>query len=513
MVLVLGLIVTGALASLTATVNDSNENHLLQEQVREAGTVLTGALPDIETPIASSAAIAGVTAGQAGPFERFMSAYVGPDGPFAYAALCGTKDGAPVVLASVGVPGQDAAAGEPAQCRFVAGTETKPGLSVQGIVDGGTRLGYQFVPPGSALSYGVYAETELPAHRRATIPESSAFSNLDFALYLGRGEQADELLETTTDQLPIAGRKSATVVPFANTELTLVGTPTQPLGGSLSRDLTLYVIVFGVVLTVGAAVLTERLVRRRRSAEVLAVENRRLYGEQQTVSSALQRALLPKVMPDIPGVEIATLYEAGLEVMDIGGDWFDLIKCPDDGFIFVVGDVSGRGLQAAVVMASLHYAIRAYAAAGDSASSILTKLCALLDVDRDGHFATVLCGHIDGERRVLTLASAGHLPPVLVSQQRGSFVEMDVGPPIGIVEGAEYPTTTTALPSAGILLAFTDGLVERRGEGIDTGLAQLRDAAIRGGNPLARLLADVVSQLTPEGSDDDIAILGMRWGE
>ena len=512
MVLVLGLLVTGTLAAVTAIVNNSNENHLLQEQVREAGTVLTGALPDIETPLASGAAIAGVTDGQRAPFEHFISTYVGAEGPFVYAALCGTKDGAPVVLSSAGVPSADAAAGGVAQCQFVSGTGTPTGLSVKGIVDDGTRLGYQFVPPGSAFPFGVYAETELPPHRRAAIPQSSAFSNLDFALYLGRKDQESNLLETTAQQLPITGRKAATLVPFANTDLVLVGTPTQPLGGSLSRDLTLLVILFGVVLTVGAVVVTERLVRRRRSAEVLAVENRRLYGEQQTVSSALQRALLPKVMPDIPGVEIATRYEAGLEVMDIGGDWFDVIKCPDTGFIFVVGDVSGRGVQAAVVMASLHYAIRAYAAAGDSVSAILTKLCALLDVDRDGHFATVLCGHIDGEKRQLTLASAGHLPPVLVSQDQGDFVALDVGPPIGTFAQVVYPTTVTALPPAYTLLAFTDGLVERRGEAIDTGMDQVREVASRG-EPLARLLSDVVSQLTPQGSDDDIAILGLRWAE
>jgi serine phosphatase RsbU (regulator of sigma subunit)/type II secretory pathway pseudopilin PulG len=513
-VFVLGLAITAALASVTATVNNRDENRLLLAQVREAGTALAGFLPDLETPIASGAAVAGVTGAQSAPFKKFMSDYVGADGPFTYVSLCGTSGGAPVVLTSVGSSSAAAAAGGEAQCDFLTQKGATSGFSVTGPVDNATRLALEYVAPVRGSPIGVYAEYPLPPGRRAVFPKSFAFSNLGFALYLGHNEQESNLVESTTSDLPIGNPKATTELPFANTVLTLVGTPTEPLAGSLSRRLTFWVILSGVVLTIGATAMTERLVRRRRSAEVLAEENRRLYGEQQTVSSALQRALLPKVTPHITGVEIATRYEAGLEVMDIGGDWFDVITRTDGGFIFVVGDVSGHGVQAAVYMASLHYAIRAYAAEGDSASAILDKLGALLDVERDGHFATVLCGHVDSDRRELRLASAGHFPPILVSQQKGSFVEMVIGPPIGTTRGRAYPTTTVAIPPEGTLLAFTDGLVERKGEVIAIGLAQLRDAVTSGDDkPLTQLLSDVVAQLTPQGSDDDIAILGLRWGK
>jgi serine phosphatase RsbU (regulator of sigma subunit) len=512
-VFVLGLAITAALASVTATVNNRDENRLLLAQVREAGTALAGFLPDLETPIASGAAVAGVTGAQSAPFNKFMSHYVGPDGPFAYVSLCGISGGAPVVLSSVGSSSADVAAGGGTQCDFLTKKGAKLGFSVTGPVDNATRLAFEYIA-GSVPPLGVYAEYPLPPGRHAVFPKSFAFSNLGFALYLGHSEQESNLVESTTSDLPIGNPKATTELPFADTVLTLVGTPTQPLAGSLSRRLTFWVILSGLVLTIGATAMTERLVRRRRSAEILAEENRRLYGEQQTVSSALQRALLPKVTPHITGVEIATRYEAGLEVMDIGGDWFDVITRTDGGFIFVVGDVSGHGVQAAVYMASLHYAIRAYAAEGDSASAILDKLGALLDVERDGHFATVLCGHVDSDRRELRLASAGHFPPILVSQQKGSFVEMVIGPPIGTTRGRAYPTTTVSIPPEGTLLAFTDGLVERKGEVIDIGLAQLREAATTGdGKPLPQLLSDVVAQLTPQGSDDDIAILGLRWGK
>ncbi len=290
-----------------------------------------------------------------------------------------------------------------------------------------------------------------------------------------------------------------------------MGTSTQPLGGSLSRQVTPFVILIGALLAVAAGVMTERLVRRRKLAEVLAEENQRLYGEQQGLADSLQHALLPRLIPDTPGVEIATRYEAGLDVMEIGGDWFDVIACPDGGFVFVVGDVSGRGVQAAIVMASLHYAIRAYAAQGDQPSQILTKLCTLLDVGRDGHFATVLCGHVDEDRRELALSSAGHLPPLLVSHRKGGFVELTIGPPIGTVPDATYPATSIQVPDDCTLVAYTDGLVERRGQLLDVGLDELRRSVIGSDGSLDRLLSDVVADLTPQGSDDDIAILGLRW--
>jgi serine phosphatase RsbU (regulator of sigma subunit) len=511
LVLVVGFAITGVLAWVTATVNDRNENRLLQEQVDEAGTVVSGVLQTIGTPLASGAAIAGVTGGRFTPFSQFIAPYVGRGGPFAYVALCGVENGAPAVLGSVGSPSGAARKQGAAQCDFISQPHPSSGLSVGRILGAGSRVSLSYVSPGTGPPMGVYAEYVLPPHRHIALPQSSSFPNLSFALYLGRQEQESNLVEATTYQLPIEGRHTTTTIPFANIELTLVGTPTQPLGGSLSRRVTPVVILVGVILAIGAAVMTERLVRRRRSAEALAEENERLYGEQQTVAVSLQHALLPGLMPEIAGVEIATRYEAGIDVMEIGGDWFDVIPSPDEGFVFVVGDVSGRGVHAAVVMASLHFAIRAYAAQGDAPSEILTKLCALLDIGRDGHFATVLCGHVDKDRRRLALSSAGHLPPLLVSNGKGTFVDVAIGPPIGTVSDATYASTSIDVPAGSTLLAFTDGLVERRGEIVDVGLESLRQSAIRTDRPLDRVLSDVIDELTSNGSDDDIAILGLRW--
>lgn len=510
LVLVLGLLITASLAFIAATVNNRNENHLLNVQVHEAGTVLAGAIPTIEVPLASGAAIAVTANGGASQFDRFMVNYVGTGHPFAYASLCGIDNGAAVLLASVGKP-STAQAGISNECSFLSRSPAASALSITGLIAGGTRVAYTYLAAGSVPQFGVYAEGLLPPNKRVAIPKGASFSDLDFALYLGRSQRNGDLLESTVAHLPMVGRQAVATVPFANTALTLVGTPTQPLGGSLSRDLTFIVIVLGVTLTIGATLLTESLVRRRRSAEELAEENRRLYGEQRSLATTLQRALLPKETPHFPGIEIDSRYVAGLSAMDIGGDWFDVIPRDNNTFLFVVGDVSGHGVRAAIVMASLHYAVRAYAAEGDRPDTILTKLGGLLDVHRDSHLATVLCGFVDIDRHEITLASAGHFSPLVVSSGQGSFVDLAVGLPIGTGEGETYASTTIEVPPGATVLAFTDGLVERREEAIDVGLDRLREAAAEGEGPLSELLGEVVDRLTPDGSDDDTAILGLRW--
>lgn len=508
LVVVAALAITGVLATVTATVNNRNENRLLQEQVDQAGIVVSELLPSLETPLETGTAIAAVTDDRLARFNQFMSPAVGTNGPFGYVALCGERAGVPLVLGSLGKAASTT--GTSQQCNFLRQSHNAPGISVEGILGDGTRVGLTYTSTGTP-GLGVYAEYLLPPHRRISLQGSPSFANLNFALYFGSDSNPQHLLEATTNELPITGRIATTKISFGNAELTLVGTPTQPLGGSLSRRVTSFVIIVGVVLALAAGFMTERLIRRRRSAEVLADENRRLYSEQQGVAASLQQALLPRVIPAIPGVEIATRYEAGLDAMEIGGDWFDIIEHPDGGFVFVVGDVSGRGVQAAIVMASLHYAIRAYVAQGDRPDQMLTKLCTLLDVARDDHFATILCGHIDAHGRQGTLSSAGHLPPLIVSQGQGTFVGVALGPPVGAVSSGDYPSSTFPIPDDCTLLAYTDGLVERRGRSLDVGLDELRRSVIRGDRSLEKVLSDVVADLTPGGSDDDIAILGIRW--
>jgi serine phosphatase RsbU (regulator of sigma subunit) len=123
----------------------------------------------------------------------------------------------------------------------------------------------------------------------------------------------------------------------------------------------------------------------------------------------------------------------------------------------------------------------------------------------------VLCALIDVGAHQIAVASAGHLPPLLISESRGEYVETTIGIPVGVQTGASYTSTTVAVPPGATFLAFTDGLVERRGENLDRGLERLRKAATQNRRELPELLSQLVTEMRSAPSEDDTAIVGLRW--
>jgi serine phosphatase RsbU (regulator of sigma subunit) len=176
----------------------------------------------------------------------------------------------------------------------------------------------------------------------------------------------------------------------------------------------------------------------------------------------------------------------------------------------VVGDVSGRGLRAATTMAELRHAIKAYAAENDSPAEILTKLSRLLSVAEGGKLATVLAAVLDIQAHNVTLASAGHLPVLLIAEGRGRFLDAPVGPPIGMEQGTTYHAERYDVPPGATLLGFTDGLVERRDESLDQGLARLRQAATSNHSALPQLLENLLTSMRGPSPEDDTALVGIR---
>jgi serine phosphatase RsbU (regulator of sigma subunit) len=211
------------------------------------------------------------------------------------------------------------------------------------------------------------------------------------------------------------------------------------------------------------------------------------------------------------GAEAGARYQAGERGVEIGGDWYDVIVLDEERVLLVVGDVSGHGLQAAATMAALRYAIRAYALDGDPASEILAKLSQLVDVASSGRLATVLCVVVDVGARKLTVTSAGHLPPLLVTDGSATYLRGEVGLPVGVDRAATYTSTTVTAPARGTLVAYTDGLIERRGEHLDQGLERLSAAARADGYGLDDLLERLLVDVRSEQAEDDTAIVAFRW--
>ena len=519
-VLVVGLLVTGGLVATSAVLYRHNENRLLKLRTRDIGSVLTATLPSIQTSMASSAAFADATNGNVQKFQRFVAPLVGQasGAPFASVSLWRADQPQRGPLVVVGSPPVLTPA-MPRTSAFFAHAEAIKKLTVLNLVNEPTpRVGYAFAEPTTGGPYAVYAESALPAHRYSATSTNSSFTDLNYALYLGTNPSSETLLITSAKSVPLSGHRAVVTIPFGDTVLTVRATARGPLEGSLPQKLPWVIGIAGLLLTLGAAALTMRLIDRRGQAEELAVqleqvadENRRLYAEQHGIAQTLQHALLPEVLPQVPGLQTSARYEAGVDGIDIGGDWYDVIAVDDKHLMLVVGDVSGRGLRAATTMAALRYAIHAYAAQGDPPETILTKLSTLVSVKATGQIATVMCALIDADRRTLTITSAGHLPPLLISDGHSEFIKSDVGLPIGVDRHAAYSSATIQVPSGATLLAFTDGLVERRGESIDAGLGRLLQYATSNNGTLDDLLTKVVSSLRHDGSDDDTAIAGIRW--
>lgn len=516
--LIVGVAATAALVLVSAAQYTRNENRLLGLRVRDAAVVLSGALASIQTPLTSTAELADATGANPAKFRRFVAPYAGapPTHQFVSMSLWRSSDLAagPVVVA-----GMAPEIGTAQAQAFLAHAERSPRLSVLGLVHASdARLGYALSTPGVKGGYIAYAEQRLPASRHSRLQNNSSFVGLDYAIYLGRSQRPADLLVSNKPRLAATERHRATTVPFGDTYLTLVmGTP-GPLAGTLPQRLPWIIGVLGLILSLAAAHATRRLNKRRRDAErlarrleVSASENRRLYAEQRGIAQTLQHALLPERLPHPGGLETGGRYEAGEQGVEIGGDWYDLIELDEDRVLLVVGDVSGRGLRAATTMAALRYAIRAYAAQSDPPETILTKLTHLISVAEDGQMATVLCALVDARQMEITLTSAGHLPPLLLSDGHGSFIDGEVGLPIGVEAGTEYQSTTVTVAPGSTLVAYTDGLVEVRGESIDEGLERLRRAAEGERGPVSDMLGRLVSELTGGPAEDDIAIVGVRW--
>jgi hypothetical protein len=305
-------------------------------------------------------------------------------------------------------------------------------------------------------------------------------------------------------------------VAFGDSRILLVVSPHGELGGGLLAALPWVLGALGLLLTFVAAFVTERLIRRRERAEELsdrleevAEENAELATAQRDVAEQLQRSLMPRTLAHFPGLESAARYEAGVAGTEVGGDWYDVLPIAEDRVVFSVGDVCGRGLAAAALMASLRYSIRAYALEQSEPSSILDKLGTMMDLTSDDMFATVICGTLDATAGTLTVARAGH-PDLLVVDRHGAhYLNAPLGPPVGVDATWSYDSVTHSLPDDTMLLAYTDGLIERRREHLDVGLERLRVAALAD-LPVDQLVPHLVDELVVDG-DDDVALLGLHW--
>ncbi|MGK4585477.1 SpoIIE family protein phosphatase [Kitasatospora sp. HPMI-4] len=269
------------------------------------------------------------------------------------------------------------------------------------------------------------------------------------------------------------------------------------------------VAVRGVVQDVTAWRRTERALSSTRSQ--LAEQRRQTAIEQHAVQ-ALQHALMDVPRgPHEPGLEVAVRYLPAEREGRVGGDWYDILTLPDGTVLVVVGDVSGHGLRAAAGMAQLRHALRGMAYTGLPPQEILRRLNGMLCHERSDYIATAVCGLLDPAARRLTWARAGHLPPVVALDGDVRLLGLPEGLVLGAVPAAVYASCELPLLPGEAVLLYTDGLVERRGDDLDSGLERLLSAV--GEYRAAELdgcLDHVLRRLDAPNPQDDICLLGLR---
>ncbi|MFE5709226.1 SpoIIE family protein phosphatase [Streptomyces sp. NPDC056501] len=258
------------------------------------------------------------------------------------------------------------------------------------------------------------------------------------------------------------------------------------------------------------------------SRTAVCIDNARRYRRERTAAYMLQRSLLPRSLPVLSAVEAASRYLPADSHLGAGGDWFDVIPLSGARVGLVVGDVVGHGLGAAATMGRLRAMVRTLAELDLAPDELLARLNDQVGKDAsdqnvkgsDGSGAvgaTCVYGIYDPASRTSSWAAAGHLPPAVV-QPHGpvSFLRLPPGAPLGVgrlpYEGAEV-----ALAAGSLVVLFTDGLVEARGQGIDVGLGRL--ATVLGeqrGSPSDLLCAQIVAELVSDQGQDDATLLVVR---
>ena len=246
----------------------------------------------------------------------------------------------------------------------------------------------------------------------------------------------------------------------------------------------------------------------------LAIAHVRVYEREHRIAETLQRSLLPDRLPHLPGLQVEARYLPAAAEAEVGGDWYDVIPIAGGAVGLVMGDVAGKGLAGASMVGRLRSALRAYALEGHDTGRVVERLNRLLWTEaEESQMATMLYAIADPAAGVVRWVNAGHPPPLMISGHGDAeFLRGEASVPLGVLPFPTYTEVSAPMEPGSALLLYTDGLVERPGEHIDDGLAQLaacvREAAA---DDPQRLLDHVLDALVPAGgAPDDVALLTLK---
>ena len=368
--------------------------------------------------------------------------------------------------------------------------------AVRGVVPRAQRLAELLVP---ASADGAVVFTADPVTLVAAAGEASADAHVSAAV--------DAALKSGEAQLgAVAAREAGdgACAPVAALPLLLEGRVIGAVGLSRRRHVD------------GIAAEDLALLDDLADRAALALENARLYEYEHEVAHTLQRSMLAGAPPHHPRCAIGVHYAPAEASLEVGGDWYDAFNLGEERVALVVGDVVGRGLQAATIMGQLRSAVRALAGTQLGPAAVLESLDAFAERAADARGATVVYAELDLRSGKLALACAGHPPPVLaVPGREPELLWGGRSTPLGaFATGQPRAQMEIELERGSRLLLYTDGLVERRDRGLDEGFARLAaafDAAHSTpvGELGALLSREMLAGLTKA---DDVCLLALAFG-
>ncbi len=246
--------------------------------------------------------------------------------------------------------------------------------------------------------------------------------------------------------------------------------------------------------------------------------------EQLRIAKEVQNQLLPRRIPHLGSLDIAGVCRPAGQV---GGDYYDFLQLNDHQLWFAVGDISGKGISAALLMASLQALLRSQILQqGEALGALLAEINSLLgSLTEDNKFATLFCGVIDEKRRRLTYANAGHNPAFLLSTP-SSAAHKDgpnnlrrleaSGPPLGLFSGSHYREVTAATKTGDTLIVYTDGIIEaRNAQGKDFGEQGVIELAGNATRSSQELQQEVIRRVVEHRGDrpltDDLTLVVIKW--
>jgi len=310
---------------------------------------------------------------------------------------------------------------------------------------------------------------------------------------------------------------SRRVVRFAQetpgAEGTFIGYLAVPLVTS-SGDLLACLVLAGSSDPLGFGVEDEIMVTTLAAHASVALENTSRLDHERGVAEYLQRAMLPRI-PRVPGLAVDIVYESATDAALVGGDFYDVVPLADGGVALFVGDVCGKGLQAAATMSSVRHAVKAHASLGLAPGPWLgaVNVAIAADLPPDS-FVTLALLTLEPKTRRLGCALAGHLSPLLATADRVTEVRGLHGLPLGVSRDARYHTRYMVLEPGQVLCLFTDGLFEARrgGEFFGTEMLSEELRTMAGGrmSGSARKLVESARSFAGDTLDDDVVVMLAR---